>query len=432
MNQDISIEQQVEKDSIVVYTKDTNGLQTALKQLEPAGFEIIIAKFERDIFDLNRLVFNTINKARPNLVLINSDESIDALILYKMIKDEGTFINLPVFFIGPKDDLLRMEVLRLGALQYIERPVDEEELRLLILNYIKVSNEYATSALHDELTGVYTRKYGERISEKGLEMAREKRQPFTSLVLDIDDMTAINVKLGKKKSDEIVKVAVEGFKKYLVPKEIIFRYSDERFVILFPNKEPAEVLEIANKMKKEMDILSSKYGIEISFTGEISALSRQNADFDSLMQLEFNTIKAIKQNNKGQIYINTSLDIVYKNKTLLFVDEDKVLLSILTTRYRNKGYEVFDAQSAEEALDIIKKENVSVTVTNFTVPGMAFSELMMAFHKDNRQNKILVLLSQRNEQSMDILVKSGANDFIVRPFSLMELDFRIGKLLEQR
>ena len=59
---------------------------------------------------------------------------------------------------------------------------------------------------------------------------------------------------------------------------------------------------------------------------------------------------------EGRAKVVIDVDSVKQNNAinLLFVDDDKIILSILKSRYKNKGYNVFTASDGIEALEILK------------------------------------------------------------------------------
>ncbi|MFN3562794.1 MAG: response regulator, partial [Chloroherpetonaceae bacterium] len=61
--------------------------------------------------------------------------------------------------------------------------------------------------------------------------------------------------------------------------------------------------------------------------------------------------------------------------TILFVDDEKPILSSLAFSFED-DYDVLTAQSAEEALNIIKTRRIAVIVSDHRMPGMQGAELL--------------------------------------------------------
>jgi DNA-binding response OmpR family regulator len=117
---------------------------------------------------------------------------------------------------------------------------------------------------------------------------------------------------------------------------------------------------------------------------------------------------------------------------ILIVDEDKVILSILSGRYKNKGYEVTVLDKPNEALKLVKAEHFDLMVTDFymeTINGEEFIKEVKAF---NSNLKIIVLSGQKNEEQIKTALEAGIDDYVKKPFSMVELDLRIKKFIEER
>lgn len=117
-------------------------------------------------------------------------------------------------------------------------------------------------------------------------------------------------------------------------------------------------------------------------------------------------------------------------KNLLFVDDDKIIISILKSRYSNKDYNVFTASDGTEALDIIENNNIDLVVTDFYMKLMNGDELIRKIKEKHKDISIIILSSQKNEDYIKRTLDLGADDYIIKPFSPVELDSRIKKLLE--
>jgi len=56
-------------------------------------------------------------------------------------------------------------------------------------------------------------------------------------------------------------------------------------------------------------------------------------------------------------------------KTVLFVDDQKEILELLRVKLKNKSYKALFAESSDEALEIMKREDINVIVTDLLMPG---------------------------------------------------------------
>lgn len=118
-----------------------------------------------------------------------------------------------------------------------------------------------------------------------------------------------------------------------------------------------------------------------------------------------------------------------KQTSLLIVDDDEIILSLLTTRYRNKGYKVHSLDDPREALKIFKNKHFDIIISDFYTPTMQGDEFISEIRKISRDVKIIILSGQKNEDFIQRSLSLGADDYITKPFSPVELDLRIKRFV---
>lgn len=118
-----------------------------------------------------------------------------------------------------------------------------------------------------------------------------------------------------------------------------------------------------------------------------------------------------------------------KETSLLIVDNDKIVLSLLTTRYRNKGYKVHSLDDPREALKIFKHKPFDIIISDFYTPTMQGDEFIREIRKISSYVKIIILSGQKNEDFIQRSLSLGADDYITKPFSPIELDHRIKRFV---
>ncbi|HEX7510852.1 MAG TPA: HD domain-containing phosphohydrolase [Chitinivibrionales bacterium] len=130
--------------------------------------------------------------------------------------------------------------------------------------------------------------------------------------------------------------------------------------------------------------------------------------------------------------VNDSEDThVLKNEDirLLVVDDERSICDILGQYLRMKGYAVFVARSAEDAVNIIKQEKIDLVLSDIKMPGMSGVELLKWIRDYNR---ILPVLLTTGFPTLDTAIealKLGAFDYLTKPFHLEEIGEKIKRAL---
>jgi signal transduction histidine kinase/CheY-like chemotaxis protein len=118
---------------------------------------------------------------------------------------------------------------------------------------------------------------------------------------------------------------------------------------------------------------------------------------------------------------------------ILVVDDDPGIIEMLTVMLSPK-YAIFTANNGEQAMEIIKKNNISLVVSDIMMPVMDGIELCKAIRDNFDTSHLpLILLTAKSEIEDRIKgLQAGADSYIPKPFHPEHLIVRIEKLLEKR
>jgi CheY-like chemotaxis protein len=113
--------------------------------------------------------------------------------------------------------------------------------------------------------------------------------------------------------------------------------------------------------------------------------------------------------------------------TILVVDDAPPNVKLLRLILKDAGYQVLEAGSGPEALDILRREKPDAMVLDVRMPGMTGYEVCQAVRRDPEFSTLPVImvtaLSLPEERIRGI--EAGATDFISKPFNRKELLARI-------
>jgi response regulator RpfG family c-di-GMP phosphodiesterase len=114
---------------------------------------------------------------------------------------------------------------------------------------------------------------------------------------------------------------------------------------------------------------------------------------------------------------------------LLVVDDEKSISDIVGQYLRMKGYTVSCAESAEAAIEIIKKNTIDLVLSDIKMPGMSGVELLKWVREFNRSLPVLVTTGFPTLDTAIEALKLGAFDYLTKPFHLEELAEKIKRAL---
>ena len=109
---------------------------------------------------------------------------------------------------------------------------------------------------------------------------------------------------------------------------------------------------------------------------------------------------------------------------ILVVDDDKEIVESIEIYLRNEGYKVFKAYDGLEALDILMREDIHLILMDIMMPKLDGIKATIKIRQD--KNIPIILVSAKGEDTDKILgLNIGADDYITKPFNLLELIARV-------
>lgn len=111
-----------------------------------------------------------------------------------------------------------------------------------------------------------------------------------------------------------------------------------------------------------------------------------------------------------------------RNK-ILFVDDDEAFIKMLSQYFSRKGYEIMTASNGRDAIEKVK-EKPDIILLDINLPGMDGLEICRKI-RDKTTSPIIFLTAKVEEQDRVNGLLSGGDDYVVKPFSLKELEARV-------
>jgi DNA-binding NtrC family response regulator len=125
-------------------------------------------------------------------------------------------------------------------------------------------------------------------------------------------------------------------------------------------------------------------------------------------------------------------DAIETNEEVVLVVDDEInLRKVLGTLLRRSGYSVRTASDGLEALDVLNREAISVIVTDLKMPRMDGLELLSKVHNDRPDIPVIMVTAFGTVDRAVEAIKTGAFDFITKPFDRTELKHVIDKAAYQ-
>lgn len=153
------------------------------------------------------------------------------------------------------------------------------------------------------------------------------------------------------------------------------------------------------------------------------------------MKKQKNNIKTISQNHKNGFF-SRKLHIFLYNKSRgelmnLLIADDEILIREVVKEYAlHEGYQIFEANNGEEALEIIEKEIIDCIILDIMMPKLDGISMLKQMKKT--KNIPTIILSARGDEYDKLSgFDLGIDDYLTKPFSPKELMARIKAILKR-
>ncbi len=228
--------------------------------------------------------------------------------------------KLPILVVSGYDDTpRRIELLRMGANDYIVKPIIREELSARLSNLIttkqlfdqvKIQQEQLFQlAMTDQLTGLYNRHSLAQLLPKYFSHSVRYSSPLSLLVLDIDHFKHINDSYGHSRGDDVLRkfgqLIIENFRS----EDLTARYGGEEFIVLMANSPVQNAHKKAEELRKHIATHLIE-GLKITISIGVSSADSQTS-FDELFNQADSALYHAKESGRNQtvIYPVNSIEV---------------------------------------------------------------------------------------------------------------------------
>ena len=118
-------------------------------------------------------------------------------------------------------------------------------------------------------------------------------------------------------------------------------------------------------------------------------------------------------------------------RTILVVEDELSIRSFVSLNLRKRGYEVLEAETGEEALDLFKKKTIDIILLDLMLPGIDGFKVCQEVRNMSQSVGIIMLTARTQEKDKVEGLVLGADDYLLKPFSFVELEARIISLLRR-
>ena len=158
----------------------------------------------------------------------------------------------------------------------------------------------------DDVTGLYNRRYFYENLERVCDIydRRQDDKPFSLIAIDVDNMKYINDQYGQQPGDDVLRHIATSMLTAIRKSDICFRTGGDEFVVLLPDADKTEAVNIAKKISENVTsqavpVGESKFE-KITISAGISTYAR-GMDISEIISAADRKLYKSKRNGKNQL-----------------------------------------------------------------------------------------------------------------------------------
>lgn len=205
---------------------------------------------------------------------------------------------VPGYGQGEKSSLLaplQVEGRRLGVVRLTRKGLNQfsqDDLDLvlsfaaqasMVLEYGRIVKELSELSITDPLTDLFNARHFHQVLEVEVRRARRYEQPLSLIMTDSDSLKKVNDLLGHQRGDEHLRTIARVLKATVRVTDYAFRYAGDEFLVLLPNTPPAEVLRVAERIRRQIEEKEVAEGVTGTVSIGVAALPDHAVEAESLL-----------------------------------------------------------------------------------------------------------------------------------------------------
>ncbi|MBG9447462.1 histidine kinase [Cytobacillus firmus] len=121
-------------------------------------------------------------------------------------------------------------------------------------------------------------------------------------------------------------------------------------------------------------------------------------------------------------------------KKILIAEDEEILRMLIADTLEEGDFEVDEAEDGEEALKLLEKKQFDLVILDYMMPGLTGLDVIRKIRGEqalNKEVKILMLSAKSQQNEQEEVLKAGADYFMVKPFSPLQLFEKVGKIVDE-
>lgn len=317
----------------------------------------------------------------------------------------------------------RIDCYALGADSYFEKPVEGPVLRAAAAQALRRAAATRREALRDPVTDAVNRAgFTQAVNAHGADPHRTGTS--CAALLDIDRFRAVNTIRGHEAGDAMLAGVARAIASVAAADDVVARWAGDQFAVLMPATDLAAAMQRVEAMRTAVHTphaVTMSAGVVEVPTGATAAAVMTD------LEAELFRAKSAGRDRVASRHVGAPM----APRTILVAEDDRVIATLLQHRLVKAGFNVILAPDGRSAMEALETSRPDLAVIDVLMPDVDGFELLAHLRglPDHAETPVLLLTSLASESDVERGLTLGADDYVVKPFSPLELLARIQRLL---
>jgi diguanylate cyclase (GGDEF)-like protein len=351
------------------------------------------------------------------------------------LRSEPRTAALPVFVVSARfGTRTKAECFALGADAYFEKPIDLEAFAVAVGSRLERHTDLVQLARRDPVTGLPNRA----AFLEGCTRVRRESPPdtrFALAVLDLDHFRWIEDSWGRQFSETVLRRAGIRLAMALRQASLFARWDGAEFIALFAGCDAVEAGAVVDQALTELRRVDFRPGeaapLTVTFSAGVADMAR-DVPMEEAIGLADRLRYVAKASGRNRVVAGEPATAAPSQRILLAEDDPNVV-RLLTRHLRREGFEVAAFSDGTTALENATESGAALVISDIEMPkldGLGLLERLRA-HSEFRHVPIMMLTAMGDEAYIVRAFELGADDYVLKPFSIREVTARIRRLLRR-
>ncbi len=366
-----------------------------------------------------------------DLILPDSD---GRNILLELRSDPRTS-GVPVFVVSARLGTgTKAECFALGADAYFEKPLDIEAFAVAVGARLERHIDQVHAARRDPVTGLPNRAAFLEACAR-LRGAAGPGTAFALAVLDLDHFRWIEETWGRQFSDNVLRRTGVRLAMVLRQAVVFARWDGAEFIALFAGRTAAEAGAAVDQALGVLRRVDFRPGEEPPLTvtfsaGVVDVPAGQS--MEDTISLADRLRYVAKASGRNRVVAGEG-SIPSPSRRILLAEDDPHVVKLVTRHLTREGFEVVAYPDGREALANAVGSGAALVITDIEMPNLDGLGLLQGLrsHPEFRHVPVMMLTAMGDEDYIVRAFELGADDYVLKPFSMREVVARVRRLLRR-